>query len=207
MLIGQPLLLLALEEYFTSPSDDVLRRLFDTCNAIPTDGMPRLTRHEQILLRSSERKDLLRERYEEELNRRREEEGQDDTISMGRRARSESGSSVIHSVFDSDRKQSEHRDQRTMPKDTHWYETKVEFRNIKVPIRIPMTTFDEDVGEVRHAPFLCLMIALMMAVLDRGAGADILQRRAISWTISPPSPHERRQHAPGHAHPQRHARA
>lgn len=141
------MLLLALEEYFTSPSDDVLRRLFDTCNEIPMDGMPRLTRSETILLRSSERKDLLLEKYEQALASRAPD---------GRRRNESNDSSIIHSVFDRDRKLGPHRPGQQeadlrgppLPKDTHWFDTRVEFRNIKVPIRIPMTTFDEDVGEV-----------------------------------------------------------
>jgi hypothetical protein len=140
-------LLLALEEYFTSPSDDVLRRLFDTCNSIPTDGMPSFTRNEKILLRSSERKDLLVEKYIEEINNLYQQDGE------GRRTRQSSNSSMMHSVFekDRDRKKDVLEDaERSLPRDTHWYETKVEFRGIKVPIRIPMTTFAEDVGEVSY---------------------------------------------------------
>ena len=146
----QPLLLLALEEYFTSPTDDVLRRLFDTCNEIPTDGMPRFSKYEKILLRSSERKDLFREKYARLIR-----DGADDTLTGPSRKESfgsEAEPAIIQSVFDRDRDREKRnpseKELRTIPKDTHWFETRVEFRNIKVPIRIPMTTFDEDVGEV-----------------------------------------------------------
>ena len=111
--------------------------------------MPTFTRNEKILLRSSERKDLLVEKYEDELSRlySTDEGGE------GRRTRQSSASSVVHSVFEKDRERKE-RDpmalEKSLPRDTHWYETKVEFIGVKVPIRIPMTTFAEDVGEVRH---------------------------------------------------------
>ena len=36
-----------------------------------------------------------------------------------------------------------------VPRDTHFYETEARFQKITVPIRIPMTVFDEDVGDVR----------------------------------------------------------
>jgi hypothetical protein len=106
--------------------------------------MPSLSRNEKILLRSSERKDLLMEKYEDELARL--SDGQTD----GRRTRQSSASSVMQSVFekDKDRKGDGREAERGLPRDTHWYETSVGFRGIKVPIRIPMTTFDEDVGEV-----------------------------------------------------------
>ena len=35
-----------------------------------------------------------------------------------------------------------------LPKDTHFFDTEARFKNITIPIRIPMTSFDEDVGEV-----------------------------------------------------------
>jgi hypothetical protein len=150
----KPLLLLALEEYFTSPSDDVLRRLFDTCNSIPIDGMPTLSRNEKILLRSSERKDLLVEKYQDELSRLYAATGGDE----GRRTRQSSSSSAMPSVFEMDKQRKDSLQdpsERSLPRDTHWFETKVEFRGIKVPIRIPMTTFAEDVGEVRaHAYYM-----------------------------------------------------
>jgi len=109
--------------------------------------MPSFTRNEKILLRSSEQKNLLVEKYEDELNKLYQEDGD------GRRTRQSSGGSVMHSVFekDRDRRKDVEEVEKSLPRDTHWYETKVEFRGIKVPIRIPMTTFPEDVGEV--SPF------------------------------------------------------
>jgi len=106
--------------------------------------MPSFTRNEKILLRSSEQKNLLVEKYEEELNKLYQEDGE------GRRTRQSSAGSVMHSVFekDRDRRKDVEEVEKSLPRDTHWYETKVEFRGIKVPIRIPMTTFAEDVGEV-----------------------------------------------------------
>jgi hypothetical protein len=107
--------------------------------------MPHFTRNEKILLRSSEQKNLLVEKYEEELSRLYQEDGE------GRRTRQSSAGSVMHSVFEKDRRKDAGEEvEKSLPRDTHWFETKVEFRGIKVPIRIPMTTFAEDVGEVSH---------------------------------------------------------
>jgi hypothetical protein len=109
--------------------------------------MPSFTRNEKILLRSSEQKNLLVEKYEDELNKLYQEDEE------GRRTRQSSAGSVMHSVFekDRDRRKDVEEVEKSLPRDTHWYETRVEFRGIKVPIRIPMTTFAEDVGEV--SPF------------------------------------------------------
>lgn len=55
--------MLALEEYFQTPSPSVLARLFDSLNSIDTSAMPRLTRFEKRVLRSSERRDLFEEKF------------------------------------------------------------------------------------------------------------------------------------------------
>lgn len=38
------------------------------------------------------------------------------------------------------------------PKDTHWYETKVAYGGINLPIRIPLGTFPSEVGDVGYRP-------------------------------------------------------
>lgn len=170
--------------------------------------MPRLSRNERILLRTSERKDMLIERYEQELQQGQQVD-MDDILSLEHvhTARPDSGSSIIHSVFDTDRKPGDSRQSsRALPKDTHWFDTKVEFRNIKVPIRIPMTTFDEDVGEVSLRHF-SPPIQADTSVLYSRACSDILQRGALSRAVPPSSPYERRQYPSSHGHPQRYARS
>lgn len=61
--IFKPALLLALDEFFENPGMDVLARLFDSINALDLCEMPRLTRNEKLVLRGSERRDLLEERF------------------------------------------------------------------------------------------------------------------------------------------------
>lgn len=59
----QPILLLALDDYFANPSQDHLARLFDAINSMDLSGMPYLTRHEKMIMRSSERKDIFAEKF------------------------------------------------------------------------------------------------------------------------------------------------
>lgn len=37
---------------------------------------------------------------------------------------------------------------RRPPKDTHWFETSIDYNSITLPVRIPLTAFPEDVGQV-----------------------------------------------------------
>lgn len=62
---GQPVLLMALDDYFLDPSQaqDCLARLFDAVNAMDLSGAPILTRHEKIVMRASERKDIFAEKF------------------------------------------------------------------------------------------------------------------------------------------------
>ncbi|WVQ71892.1 hypothetical protein IAR50_001434 [Cryptococcus sp. DSM 104548] len=183
--IYKPLLLLALEEYFNSPSPEILSRLYDSANAISTAGMPHLSRNERILLRSSERKDLFEEKFgiadSGSGTQETFEGGSSDDHSSGEGARSEE----LHSASKGHRKtlssssgirmtrkgssQSSHMlrtpssseggvmpdfgiaseggRRKGVPRDTHFFETEARFKKITVPIRIPMTIFDEDVGD------------------------------------------------------------
>jgi hypothetical protein len=54
---------MALDDYFSDPSQDCLARLFDAVNSMDLSGAPVLTRHEKIVMRSSERKDIFAEKF------------------------------------------------------------------------------------------------------------------------------------------------
>ena len=59
----QPFLLLALDDYSSDPSQECLARLFDAVNSMDLSGAPILTRHEKMVMRSSDRKDIFAEKF------------------------------------------------------------------------------------------------------------------------------------------------
>lgn len=61
--IFKPVLLLALDDYFMNPSQDCLARLFDAVNAMDLSNMPALTRYEKLIMRTTERQDVVIGRY------------------------------------------------------------------------------------------------------------------------------------------------
>ncbi|KAH7913559.1 docking domain of Afi1 for Arf3 in vesicle trafficking-domain-containing protein [Hygrophoropsis aurantiaca] len=61
--IFKPVLLLALDDYFSAPSQDCLARLFDAINSMDISGAPILTRYEKLIMRASERKDIFAEKF------------------------------------------------------------------------------------------------------------------------------------------------
>lgn len=54
---------MALDDYFLNPSKDCLSRLFDAVNSMDISGAPVLTRHEKLIMRCSERKDVFVEKF------------------------------------------------------------------------------------------------------------------------------------------------
>ena len=58
---------MALENYFNDPSQDCLAGLFDAINSIYISKAPVLSRHEKLIMRTSERKDVFVEKFEDLL--------------------------------------------------------------------------------------------------------------------------------------------
>jgi hypothetical protein len=129
-------LLLAVNEYFANPSYEILERLFNACNLMDTSAMPHLTRAEKIILRASEQTDLFEEKFRSLTSQTGD---QVDPVN------NKSAATLLPTLAGNSRNIS-------VPKDTHFFETQTFFENVKVPIRIPMTTFEEDVGDVSGGP-------------------------------------------------------
>jgi hypothetical protein len=54
---------MALDDYFSDPSQDCLARLFDSVNSMDLSAAPILTRTEKFVMRASERKDIFADRF------------------------------------------------------------------------------------------------------------------------------------------------
>lgn len=54
---------MALDDYFSNPSQECLSRLFDAVNSMDISGAPVLTRHEKLVMRCCERKDAFSEKF------------------------------------------------------------------------------------------------------------------------------------------------
>lgn len=241
-IVFQPVLLMALDDYFSDPSQDCLARLFDAVNSMNLSDAPILTRNEKMVMRSSERKDIFSEKFahlapplqswnngktllqhrstnsgesfssfEEGIlmrNKEREEsnvvsvqqptaqsspseasfslggsavwvgdesgldvgsdKGEDDSIlsfvgsttvtGTNRRRRStdaSSGSSQAHMKDGMLRPSMAHTPSSYDPhmrsgmgKDTHFYQTTVVYKDHQLPIKMPLATFPEEVGDV-----------------------------------------------------------
>ncbi|KAL1894220.1 hypothetical protein Sste5346_006006 [Sporothrix stenoceras] len=145
--IYKPLLLLALEEYFKSPVVETLSMLYDAVNAMDLSLMPRLSLLERHLLQASDNKDLFVEKFEKMIQMRIAEESGDGVsdqpfdasrsppkpagiLRAGTKAHFE-GQAAAYSV----------------PRDTHEFESKVFYKGIPIPIKVPVAVMPETVGD------------------------------------------------------------
>lgn len=138
--IYKPLLLLALEEYFKAPVPETLTMLYQAVNAMDLSLMPRLSVLERHLLLASDNKDLFVEKFEQMIQARMAEDRGDGGRSTakpsgisraGTKAHVEGGSQALYSV----------------PRDTHEFETKVLYKGIPIPIKVPTAVMPETVGD------------------------------------------------------------
>ena len=205
------MLSLALDDYYSTSSSNVLERLFVSLNSISRAGCPRLSRAERIILRYSDRKDLFQEKFPQEqiavqgaylksslssgkgndveqrllvntrspadqtpLGAKRSLKGTLDRFSSAgvrRMRRSSRGSlkdmldssssrgSAVGPLPDhlmSEGRRSEWSQAPTdnfdgmtgLSSDTHFFETTAIYGDISIPIKVPVDTLSEEVGDV-----------------------------------------------------------
>jgi hypothetical protein len=226
----QPVLWLALQEYFNDPSDDCITRLYDAVNAMDISLAPTLSRCEKLIMRASERKDVFSEKFVSRMtdSGHAEDDGtvngsvsshSQSAINLATRARTDSlksdnssrsaegsnasvGSSAVwvgegsaNDHQDTPRARSSLDDgtyvnsfatmsadshapssQRIGPSlDTHFFETTITYKKTKLNIRLPLSTFPEEVGDVRAPCSLGPGCLTSVAVLVNRTYPDILR--------------------------------
>lgn len=126
--IYKPLLLLALDDYFKSPSLDTLAELYDSVNNMDLSLMPRLSLLERHILQGSTAKDMFLEKFEYMI---RQQELDDASSSPPVRS---DGAVTSQPRY-------------TFPRDTHEFESRVVYKGISVPVKVPTARLPETVGD------------------------------------------------------------
>lgn len=130
--IYKPLLLIALDQYFASPTIETLAGLYDAVNGMDLSLMPRLNLNEKFILQASNAKDLFVEKFEAIIAQRMVSDASEDG--------SQRSTSPTLQQFPS-------RTRYGLPKDTHEFESTVHYANIPVPVKIPVALSPETVGD------------------------------------------------------------
>ncbi|KAJ2906826.1 putative spindle pole body interacting protein [Zalerion maritima] len=143
--IYKPLLLLALEEYFKSPVPETLSMLYDAVNAMDLSLMPKLSLLERHLLQASENKDLFVEKFEQMIQMRLAEERGENESQPFDASKSPPKRPGIARV--GTKAHFEAQSTYAVPRDTHEFESKVMYKGIPIPIKVPVAVMPETVGD------------------------------------------------------------
>nr|RBQ89637.1 hypothetical protein FVER53263_05435 [Fusarium verticillioides] len=145
--LNLPLLLLALEEYFKAPVPETLAMLYDSVNAMDLSLMPKLSLLERHLLQASDNKDLFVEKFEQMIQMRiaedQREEAADQSLDATRSPTKLTGISRAGTKAHVEGGQSIY----SVPRDTHEFESKVMYKGIPIPIKVPVAVMPETVGD------------------------------------------------------------
>lgn len=112
--------------------------LYDSVNAMDLSLMPHLSYLEKQLLQSSENKDLFVEKFEKMVQRRIEEKDKGTTDLPLKRPQISRAGTKAHL---------EGTGMFSVPRDTHEFETKVMYKGIPIPIKVPVAVMPESVGD------------------------------------------------------------
>lgn len=153
--IYKPILLLALEEYFRSPTIETLAEVYESVNSMDLSAMPELSYYERQVLSMSDNKEMFLEKFDEAFERS-QEKSQEMSPSEDRK----SGPSIsspdektpqnyidLTAGVTAGRKKTIN-GRPGISRDSHEFETKVFYGKIPVPIKIPVAVMPETVGDV-----------------------------------------------------------
>ena len=119
--IYKPILLLALEDYFRNSTLDVLEHLYHSLNNMDLSDVPTLNYLERTIMLNSDNENIFRDRFFPQRRAIIDSHGT-------QRSNSSSGT-------------------KRVPSDTHEHETSVMYRDLKVPIKIPIASSADVVGD------------------------------------------------------------
>ena len=140
----QPLLVLALEEYFISPTENTLAHLFTSLNEMDLSQMPWLNYLERTILIASDNKDMFREKFLIQ--------NEDNTSPVSTHSRDQSQDSKRRTFINLTSGNRFQLPSQATPKDCHFFETKIVYTGRKIPIQIPITGTPDIVGDVSRWP-------------------------------------------------------
>lgn len=144
--LRKPLLVLALEEYFISPTEHTLAHLFTSLNEMDLSQMPSLNYLERTILIASDSKDMFREKFLVQ--------GEDQSSPLSTHSRDMSQDSKRRTFISLTSGNRFQLPSQLGPKDCHYFETKIVYTGRKIPIQIPITGTPDIVGDVCTPKFI-----------------------------------------------------
>ncbi|KAI5864503.1 spindle pole body interacting protein [Durotheca rogersii] len=145
--IYKPLLLLALEEYYKSPVPGTLALLYEAVNNMDLSLMPRLSLLERHLLQASNNADLFVEKFERMIEMRIAEDKSEGVTASEPLDASKSPPRSQGISRAGTKAHVEGQSAYSVPRDTHEFESRVMYKGIPIPVKIPTAIMPETVGD------------------------------------------------------------
>lgn len=137
-----------MEKYFENPCMEILESLYEAVNSMDLSRMPKFTWHERQILRASDNKTMFEEMFIDES-------GENPSIEEDINIMEDTEFSRLRRGTYIDLASGHVRGKiPTLTKDRHFFETKIEYEGIKLPIKIPLTVNSEEVGDVSFCVIL-----------------------------------------------------
>ena len=133
--------MLALEEYFKSPVPETLAMLYDAVNSMDLSLMPKLSLLERHLLLASENKDLFVEKFARMIEMRIAEDKNEQVTPLDASRSPPPKSRGISRA--GTKAHLEAASGYSIPRDTHEFESKVLYKGIPIPIKVPVAVTPE----------------------------------------------------------------
>jgi hypothetical protein len=165
-----------MEKYFENPSIEILESLYGAVNSMDLSRMPKFTWHERQILRASDNKTMFEEMFIDEQPNPTTE----DTASIIE----ENESSRLRRGTYIDLASGHVREKiPVLSKDRHFFETKIEYDGIKLPIKIPLTVNAEEVGDVSSSLYVYQTTGSSKSIQVLGYQIDqhIYTQCQLSW--------------------------
>ena len=193
--VFKPLLLLALDEYFKEPSIQCLQKLYDSINSIDLSRIPRLNFFERQIVSASDKPNMFSEKFidDEYVDLGQQQERNRGSITSASsnlpNTQLASRKDSVATVESHDGKpfyyidlksQSQRLITGNVTRDTHFYESKVNFNGMKIPIKVPIDVYLESVGDFS-------LINLVTTLLNMNQPCEILHPElTIYGAYTPP---------------------
>lgn len=149
--IYKPILLLALEEYFKTPTVDTLAEIFTAVNAMDLSAMPDFSIFERQILSSSEQKEMFTEKFEEMAhiypNAAQQQMRSPSSLGMLTTGDEDPETRATTYIDLAPGRNKLVNGRITINRDSHEFETKVVYSGIPIPIKVPVAIMPETVGD------------------------------------------------------------
>lgn len=162
-----------MEKYFENPCIEILESLYGAVNSMDLSTMPKFTWHERQILRASDNKTMFEEMFIDETPAATTP----NHTASNNSSQTEEDVNIMEDTEFSRMRRGTYIDLASghvrekipaLSKDRHFFETKIEYEGIKLPIKIPLTVNAEEVGDVSSIMYICVCACqLTLIVLSR----------------------------------------